>query len=78
MRDIVVVIDRMIGAIPDDNSLVRKLQSTRSSALYTAAALQGGYWRSLASLLGSEIGTGSLQFGSWEAQVRDIFNGVEL
>jgi hypothetical protein len=79
MRDITEVIDRMIGATPDDESEFKeRLGHVRRAALFTAPEAMAGRWRHVQEVFGGRFKDVDVKdFPEWGHAVGRILAGID-
>ena len=72
-RDIIEVIDRLLGIVPEGETGLRAgLNSVKQSALFTAPEMMTIRWRRLGEVLQEEIGQPR---EPWQVEVGEIVRG---
>lgn len=77
MRDLVTVIDRMIGAIPStETDLIKGLEKVKSDSRYSAPEAKYIYWDAVNCILCNNVyNTDGEELIGWREEVRKIFVG---
>ena len=73
MRDIVKIIDYMMGDIPaEQRDLIHDLEAVKASAIYAPPEVMGNYWRRAADVLAHHIPSITEE---WHKALRETFAG---
>lgn len=74
MRNIAIVVDRILQEIPDDwpnkKQLQQRVDDRVQSSLYTAPELMWLRWQEVGEILGEELGEPDTE---WKNEIADIF-----